>query len=594
LPLRKQHWQVAPRLSPETLAEFSDFSRHLEQTLGARQLCVDVARQESIGRLLLQLMHNRGVSVKEDMYRFLDRRAPDGTDPYQLKGMAAAVERLWAAIAGGEAIAVYGDYDADGITATAVMQQTLTALGANVRTYIPDRFEEGYGLNEDAISFLFDQGVQLIVTVDNGIRSVDDVVFGRELGLDFIITDHHTPGTEIPQALAVINPKQPDCPYPYKQLAGVGLAYKLSQALLQDGGAEMGLMADDLLDLVAIGTVADVTPLTGENRELVTRGLALLPTSPRPGLSALFDLISLDKENIEAWHIGFVIGPRLNAAGRMESAGPALELLLTQDAERAHELAQTLEEQNQLRRTQTEETVERIRQYVLADGVSSLLYLVAETDFNPGIVGLVAGRLTEEFHRPMLVAERGAAVTKGSARSIPGFHVTDALDECSDLLVRHGGHSAAAGFTVRNENLLALQTRLLQIAARELDEEKLTPQVDIDAHLTLSGVERDLVDSLSLLCPYGPGNSTPVFVSYGLEVREKRQIGADSRHLKLKLFDGKKAWDAVAFRQGNIYEDVPELVDVVYELDINKWNGREDLQLKVQDLRPTETAAADS
>jgi len=588
LPLKRRHWRVAPELSAENQAGFADFSRQIVQSLADGGFCDDPIRQESFSRLLVQLLYNRGVREQEDMRRFVDCQAPAGTDPYELKGMEQAVQRLRRAIDQGELVAVYGDYDADGITATAVMLQTLTALGARVRSYIPDRFEEGYGLNEDAISYLFEQGVQLILTVDNGIRSVSDVSFGNELGIEFIITDHHMPGVEIPPALAVINPKQPDCPYPYKQLAGVGLAYKLAQALLRDASPEKPLAEGDLLDLVAVGTVADVAPLTGENRELVALGLSQLPVSRRPGLLALLEMVSVDCDKVDSWHIGFTIGPRLNAAGRMESAEPALELLLTQDPERARQLARQLEDHNQERRAQTEDTVERIRQYISADGASSLLYLVAESDFNPGIVGLVAGRLAEEFYRPMLIAERGDTLTKGSARSIPGFHVTEALDQCGDLLVRHGGHSAAAGFTVRNENLLALHTRLLQIAARQLDEEALTPLVEIDARLTLSGVKRDLVDSLGLLRPYGPGNPTPVFVSYGLTVTEKRQIGSEARHLKLKLHDGKQTWDAIAFRWGDRYEDIPEQVDVVYELEINRWNGREDIQLKMVDIRPAE------
>ena len=588
MPLKRRNWRVTPELSAEDRAGFADFSRHLERTLADGGVCDNPLRRESFSRLIVQLLHNRGVREPMEMRRFVDCQALAITDPYALKGMAPAVQRLRQAIDRGEQVAVYGDYDADGITATAVMIETLTALGARVQSYIPDRFEEGYGLNEDAISFLSESGVQLILTVDNGIRSVSDVAFGNELGLEFIITDHHTPGTEIPPALAVINPKQPDCPYPYKQLAGVGLAYKLAQALLQEAGPEKPLAEEDLLDLVAVGTVADVAPLTGENRELVALGLSQLPLSRRPGLLALLAAASVDCDKVDSWHIGFTIGPRLNAAGRMDSANPALELLLTKDPERAGQLARQLEHHNQERKAQTEETVERIQRFITADGASSRLYLVAEADFNPGIVGLAAGRLAEEFYRPMLVAERGDTFTKGSARSIPGFHVTEALDQCGDLLVRHGGHSAAAGFTVRNENLLALHTRLLQIAAAQLDQEALTPLVEIDARLTLSGVKRDLVDSLNLLRPFGPGNPTPVFVSYGLVVADKRQIGSESRHLKLKLHDGRQIWDAIAFRWGDRYDDIPERVDVVYELEVNRWNGREELQLRIVDIRPAE------
>ena len=586
MPLMRRHWRVARRLSDDERLGFADFSRYLSASLAERTPHLDTPMRDSISRLIVQLLFNRGIREQDEMRSFVDCLPPSVDDPYRLKGMKEAVERLIYAVQAGEKMAVYGDYDADGITATAVMVETLRALGGHVVAYIPDRFDEGYGLNQGAIDELAGQGVTLVLTVDNGIRSVSDVAYGHDKGLEFILTDHHAPGHEIPPALAVINPKQPDCAYPYKQLAGVGLAYKLARALRHEAHPNTAVAPDDLLDLVAVGTVADVAPLTGENRFLVARGLSSLRTTHRTGLRALFKVSGVDGGNIDSWHIGFNIGPRLNAAGRLDSAQPALELLLTQDPDAATALAERLDEQNRERRALTEDTVDGIRRFIEADRASSLLYLAAESAFNPGVVGLAAGRLADEFYRPVLVAQRGDAVTRGSARSIPGFHITHALDECSDLLERHGGHSAAAGFTVRNENLMAFHTRLLEVASRELRLESMIPVLEIDAELALAGVKREMVDALDLLRPFGEANPKPVFVSRNLEVKEKRQIGSESQHLKLRLYDGKQVRDAIAFRWGSRLDDIPAVVDVAYVLDINSWNGREELQLKVEDMRP--------
>jgi single-stranded-DNA-specific exonuclease len=430
LPPTPKRWQEYPR-APET----------------------HFARFPDLPPLIVQILHNRDITEPDQVRDFLDRRVSDDTDPFQLKGMSEAVTRLRRAIDAGELIAIYGDYDADGVTATALMAQTLTALGGKVRPYIPNRFDEGYGLNVDALTDLAGEGVRVVLTVDCGIRSVAEVVYGNRLGLDLILTDHHYVGPEIPPALAAINPKQPGCSYPFKNLAGVGVAFKLAHALLQaiEGRQQrqLPLVEDDLLDLVALGTVADVAPLVGENRALVARGLEQLNAPRRVGMQALIAQAGIQPGQIGAGTIGFVLGPRLNAAGRLKSAEAAYELLVTDDLFRAGQLAQQLESQNRERQALTLATVEQARQMILADGASRPLYLIAEPSFNPGIAGLVSSRLTEEFYRPTLVAQRGETYTKGSGRSIPEFHITRALDECADLLERYGGHSAAAGFTGR-------------------------------------------------------------------------------------------------------------------------------------------------
>jgi single-stranded-DNA-specific exonuclease len=507
--------------------------------------------------------------------------------------MAEAVDRLNKAIINRELIAIYGDYDADGVTATALMTQVLTALGARVQAYIPNRFDEGYGLNNEALLDLANQGVRVVLTVDCGIRSVNEVSYGNSLGLEIIITDHHHVGPELPPALAAINPKQPDCSYPFKELAGVGLAYKLSQALLEcDAARSRGpaCEADQFLDLVALGTVADLAPLYGENRKLVYRGLQQLNQSLRPGLSALMQAADLKSKTISAGTIGFVIGPRLNAAGRLDSALAAYHLLMAQNELEMIHLAGQLHLQNRERQKLTREMVEMARQSILADQGASPLYLISHPDFNPGVVGLAASRLTEEFYRPTLVAEQGPEQTKGSARSIPEFHITEALDQCADLLVRYGGHAAAAGFTVKNENLAAFEERLLAIANEQLDLPQLRPTISIDAQINLKGVRPELVEAVTNLQPFGYGNRTPLFLTPNLVVKQKKAVGQDSHHLRLVLHDGRQAWSAIAFRQGHWADKLTlsQQIDAVYCLEFNEWNGRRRLQLNVKDLRPSQ------
>lgn len=565
-----KRWEVAPRAPDSHFAQFP----HLPP-------------------LVVQILYNRGFVLPQEVDNFLAHRWT-GDNPLSLKGMQLAVDRLSRAIINQEPIAVYGDYDADGVTSTVLMVQVLTALGGNVQPYIPNRFEEGYGLNNEALAELAERGVKVVVTVDCGIRSVNEVAFGNSLGLDIIITDHHTVGEKIPPALAAINPKQPGCAYPFKELAGVGLAYKLAQALLQAGELSSyrnGLQADNFLDLVALGTVADLVPLYGENRKLVQRGLQLLNRAPRPGLSALMlQGNTRPVSQISAGTIGFVIGPRLNAAGRLDSALAAYRLLMAPTELEAIHLAADLDRQNKERQKLTDEMVNLARETIVSDRASQPLYFVSHQEFNPGVVGLAASRLSEEFYRPVLVAEHGPEVTKGSARSIPEFHITEALDQCADLLVRYGGHAAAAGFTVENKNLPTLRERLLKIARRQLDVEQLRPTVFIDGEVNLRGVRPSLIESVAGLQPFGYGNPTPRFLTRNLKIKQVRAVGRDGHHLRLLLHDGRQIWSAIGFRQGYWVERlrVSQPVDVVYSLEFNEWNGERQMQLNIKDLQPGE------
>lgn len=551
-----------------------------------------LARFPQLSPLIVQLLYNRGITAPQDVQDFLAGARPED-NPFQLKGMSEAVTRLRQAIHRGELVAIYGDFDADGVTATALLVETLSALGAKVKPYIPHRVDEGYGLNIGALRQLASQGVGVVVTVDCGIRSATEVSCGRKLGLDLIITDHHSVGEEIPPALAVINPKQPDCPYPFKDLAAVGLAFKLAQALLKANRqvpvakGEVGVNEEDLLDLAALGTVTDLAPLLGENRSLVKRGLVRLNATKRLGLRAMIAQAGLKPGQIDATTISFVLGPRLNAAGRIDDAIISYDLLLCRSPNQAANLARELEELNQHRQRLTVETLELAREQVLIAGESEKLLFAAADDFLSGIVGLVAGRLTDEFYRPSLVVELGPEESRGSARSISEFNITAALDQCSDLLIRYGGHAAAAGFTVANDKLQALRERLQDLATEQLEGVELTPTLLIDAEVELSEVDWATQALLTQLEPCGYANPSPLLLSRRAIVRDARTVGTEERHLKLTLSDGRIAWDAIAFHQGQWADQLPGYIDVVYSLEVNEWNGEKRLQLNVKDLRPS-------
>ncbi|MGW8249253.1 MAG: single-stranded-DNA-specific exonuclease RecJ [Anaerolineales bacterium] len=538
--------------------------------------------------VLQQILSNRGHTTMDTARNYLDARLPEGTEAYRMLGIAQAVERIRWAINHREKIAVYGDYDVDGVTATALLSQVLSSLEADVIPYIPNRFDEGYGLNVDAISNLKEQAISLIITVDCGIRSPEEADHARSLGIDMIISDHHQPAGSLPEAVAIINPKQPLDEYPQKELAGVGLAYKLAAALTGDESDAFGNpIYNPYLDLVALGTVADLAPLTGENRYLVRSGIEYLRRPLRQGVMALIGVSGLQPGKIRASHIGFVLGPRLNAAGRMESAQAALDLLTTSNVQKAAMLAQKLEIQNRERQKETQEIQQRAEQMVLEHDPDALIFFAADPGFNPGVVGLAASRLSDLYYRPAIVAHQGESFTRGSCRSIPEFHITNALDECADLLHHHGGHAAAAGFTVANNNLPQLITRLHEITDRELADLDLRPTLHADLEISLSDLKPELLKYLELLQPTGFGNRQAYFVSRSLKPMGVRVIGRDKAHLKFSVTDGWITFDAIAFQQGYWQAEMPARVDVFYTFELNEYNGRSSLQLNVRDLKPS-------
>ena len=538
--------------------------------------------------ILKQIVFNRGLATDAEARAFLKAEPNANTDPLQMTGMQATVDRICYALQHDEPIAIYGDYDVDGVTATALLVQALEALGANVRGYIPNRFDEGYGLNKDALDTLKSEGVKLVITVDCGIRSPDEALHAQEIGLDLIISDHHHPdGTNLPPALAVINPKQHGDIYPDKDLAGVGIAYKIAEALTSALQPSNGFQTNDLLDLVALGTVADLAPLVGENRVLVRRGLRQLRETKRQGLFSLAGVADLKIDKCTASNIGFMLGPRLNASGRLESALASFELLTTRDFMRAGQLAMQLDTQNRQRQSITRTMQEQAEAIAMGEDPEAFLLFAAHEEFNPGVVGLAASRLTEVHYRPAVVAAKSAEETRGSCRSIPEFHITDALDQCKDLLVRHGGHAAAAGFTVKNENLPELVARLKQIAKDQLGSKDLRQTLMADMEVSLSELNFDVLKHLLFLEPTGYGNPEAVFVSRNIKVKAARTVGSEGKHLKLTLEDERGASvDAIGFRLSHLKPEPGSYIDALYRFEANEFNGRRTLQLNLKDIKP--------
>lgn len=557
-----KRWEVATPLPPDAVQELSGYPP-----------------------ILRQILYNRGYRTHVQAQAFLEAQSPLGSQAESLLNIPAAVDRIQYAIKHYESIIVYGDYDADGVTATALLGMALRALGAEVQEYIPNRFDEGYGLNLEAMRNLYEGGTKLIITVDCGIRSIEEADPSKYPGMDLIITDHHLPHDEIPPALAVINPKQPGDSYPEKNLSGVGLAYKLVQALY--ASEQNPSDTRDYLDLVALGTVADLVPLTGENRSLVRMGLEYIRQPIRQGIMALIGVSGLTPARINTTDIGFALAPRLNAAGRLESALASLQLLTSQDPKTVGQLAQWLEIQNRERQKIMHEIQAHAEKKIIVDDIVPVLLFAADPGYNAGVVGLAASRLTEQYYRPSIIASIGEEYSRGSCRSIPEFHITQALDQCEDLLEHYGGHAAAAGFTVRNELLPTLIDRLQGIAAAQLADKDLRPTIFAEAEIPLSDLKPDLLKHLDWLQPTGMGNPNPIFMSSGLKVTRQKAIGTDGAHLKLAVTDGKITYDAIAFRQGYWIAHLPSLIDLMYTFELNEFNGQLYLQLNVKDIRPS-------
>ncbi len=541
--------------------------------------------------IVLQVLYTRGLTSASAARTFLDGDGIALYDPRRLYGMEGATERLRRALLEGETVAVHGDFDVDGITAAAILVRGLEAAGGRVIPLLPLRGASGYGMQAEAVEHLARLGASVIVTADTGTRAMAAVQRAAQLGLDVIVTDHHVPGDDLPAALAVVNPQQERCAYPYKELAGAGVAWKLVHALALDGLLPE-TVADDLLDLVALGTIVDVAPLQGENRLLVQRGLRRLARSLRPGLVALCGGPGVGGAGrpVDERMVAFSIGPRLNAAGRMDDPHLALELLLTEDPRRATELVALLEAKNAERQRLTEMVLQQARAQASRLDHAPLLMLRGD-GWPGGVIGLVAARIAEEYGRPAFVVEVGAEVCRGSGRSAGGYDLVDLLTGCADLLIEFGGHTQAAGFAARAGDLDALAQRLVDGVERAPRPD--TPAVMADHELGKAELDWALYGALLPLRPFGQGNPAPRFITLDLPALETRAVGAGGRHLRARVRFGKEVLTAFGPDLG---PRAPSLagcrrLDVLYSIESSSWNGYDTLELRLHDVRPVQGKA---
>ena len=546
---------------------------------------VQAIQQElAVSSVLAKILVTRGIETPEQARSFMKMDESAVHNPYLMKDMDIAVERIRRAIEEQEKIVVYGDYDADGVTSTTVMMSVLEDLGADVSFMIPNRFKHGYGPNKELFQQAFDQGAKLIVTVDNGISGIEQVDFAASLGMDVIISDHHDIGDQMPNALAIVHPRHPQGNYPFGELAGVGVAFKIAHALYEE-------MPDHLLELVAIGTIADLVPLHGENRFFVKEGLSALRDSPRPAIESLCEVAGVKQRDITEETIGFMFGPRINAIGRLQDADPAVHMFMTDDPAQARSLADGLDVLNKERQAIvkqiSEEAIAQVGQRY-PDGPPRVI-IVAQEGWNPGVVGIVASKLTEKYYRPSIVLslnpETGKA--KGSARSIEGFHLYNELAENRDILPHFGGHPMAAGMTLEMADVDELRLRLNRQAETSLSDEDLIPVVDIDIPVRLDEIDIETIESMRFLAPFGMGFAKPKFFLEGVKVASIRKIGSAQNHLKVELTQNAAILDGVGFGIGTIGDQLtPDVqIDVIGDLQINEWNGRKKPQMLIEDVR---------
>lgn len=549
----------------------------------SRQLAAELG----ISPLLAQLLVNRGLRDAVAARAFLRPRLETLHDYHLLPDLEPAVTRLCQALENRERIVVYGDYDVDGLTATTLLVEVLNRLGATVDYYIPDRFAEGYGLHCEAIGALRERGCDLLLTVDCGAAAVVEAELAASLGIDLVITDHHEVGEQLPQAVGVVNPKRKDSGYPFRELAGVGVAYKLAQGLWERWTGT-SFPIQEYLDLVALGTVADVVPLVDENRILVKFGLEQLARTRRIGLRALLELTQLEGELLEAYHVGFVLAPRLNAAGRMDHALGALELLLTTDLHRARELAQHLDRINRQRQVDEARIVEEAEGMIQDRGLLKDRALVlASPNWSSGIVGIAASRLVERYHRPTILIALDEGLGKGSGRSIPGFDLYEALGACQGSLVGYGGHTMAAGLSVQEELWNRFAQEFVAYANHRLTPEDIVPRLEIDTLVDLDELDLALVDEVAALAPFGPGNPRPLFGCRDVTVQSYRRVGNGDAHLQLWVRQGDRQLACIGFRMGDREEVLTAQVDLAFRVAKNQWQGEVSLQGQLVDVRPS-------
>ena len=554
------------------------------------EVAVDhLAKELGIPPVLARILLKRGIDCFDKAKIYFNPNLDRLHDPFFFFFMDLATQRLHKALENGEKIMVYGDYDVDGVCGSSLLYLVLSRMvGTRVNYYIPDRISEGYGLSKDAIQRFADQGISLIVSIDCGVTAVEEVQFARDIGVEVIICDHHEPGDKLPPAVAVLDPKRPDCPYPFKELAGVGVGFKFMQGLYQHLGLNEAEL-DEYLDIVALGSCADIVPLVDENRILVSHGLQLINHRPRFGVKALLESSGVDRKDITVGLIVFVVAPRINAVGRMGDARRAVQMMCANSLQRARVFARELERENKNRRSVDENTFKEALETAEAhfDPERDRAMVLYKEGWHPGVIGIVASRIVERYYRPTVMISVVDGIGKASARSIADFNIYEAIKECSEFLEAYGGHKYAAGLTIKQENIPAFAEKFKAVADRQITDDDLIPRMRVDCEVELKDFDERLMRLLKLMGPFGPLNLRPVFVSRNLNVVGEASV-VGSNHLKLSVEQNGVKMNAIGFNLGDQIERVVAnkgVLDCAYVVEENYWNGRKELQLRLKDIK---------
>ena len=563
------HWELHEEVDPEKL----------------EIITVELRIPDVIARILF----NRGMTTPQLIREFFKPEMSQLHDPFLMKDMGLAVERTIKALSEKQRIFIYGDYDVDGITSVSMLYLYLKDMGGTVRYYIPDRQLEGYGISQVGITEAINWKADLIISVDCGITSIEEVKAAQAAGIDVIVSDHHEPGEELPPALAILDPKQADCRYPFGELAGVGVAYKLAQGISLRWKLD-SYTHDRYIELVALGSAADIVPLVDENRVLVKTGLGEINKKGSVGISSLIEIAGLKGANINVGHIIFGLAPRLNAVGRLGKAGIAVELLTTRDTKEAHRIARMLEDENRRRKSIDSKTLIEAREKISReyDPVNDRAIILAERNWHSGVIGIVASRIIEKHYRPTIMITIEDGIGKGSARSIPGFDIYSALKECSDLLIQFGGHKYAAGLTIEEDKIPAFTARFKAAASEMIKDEDLIPKIKIDADISLEQITPEVIRYLEYFQPYGPKNQKPLFLARSLNVSYPRLVGAQGKHLRFTVRQNGAQFDVIGFNMADKFDRLTfdsRPIDMVFGIEKNEWMNRVSTQLQVKDLR---------
>ena len=546
-----------------------------------------ISKQLNINATIAHILLTRELNSKSKIEKYFRSDLNDLYDPFLIPDMEIAVKRIIRALKKGENIVIYGDYDVDGVTSVSILYDSLFHLGGKVSFFIPNRFKEGYGVSEQGIKNVFNRDASLIITVDCGITAIEEVKYAREKNIDVIICDHHEPGEEIPDAVAVLNPKLKNSSYPFKELAGCGVAFKLLQALTSSLGFDQDY-AYKYLDLVAIGTAADIVQLLDENRILVKNGLEIINKSPRPGIYALLEIAGLLNRSLTVNSIVFTLAPRLNAVGRISNAKKAVHLLTSKSMQQGKNIARILENENRARKSIDEVTFEEAKGIVERDIdlESKRILVVANNDWHTGVVGIVASRLMEKYNRPAILISIENGIGKGSARSTQNFDIYDAFNKLKELLINFGGHRYAAGITIREENIALLDEEINKLSLGEITQEDMTPKLQLDAEIKLDQLNASFFKGLKMLAPFGPNNMRPVFVTKHLEICGRVNI-VGSNHIKVKFKQNGVVLDAIGYNLAkyiDYFNQDGNDINCAYVLEETKWDGQTTIQMRLKDF----------